>query len=221
MGNERCERVDNITNAALIGHRAVYNNPNTVKDEIFYYIYSILRSPEYRNLFASDLKKSLPCIPKVQNFYGFVEAGRKSTDLHLNHKKVEPYGGILEEVKPRSLEIPLRELYRVTKMEFPRVKGKVGRSTIIYNTWITLPNIPEEAYRYQLGARSAIEWIIDRCQFKTDKASGIVNDPNDWADNPRYIIDLLKRIVTDGHGPRDIAVPQQALGRKIAVKEAL
>src|SRR5690606_19031416 len=66
--------------------------------------------------------------------------GRKSTDLHLNHKKVEPYGGILEEVKPRSLEIPLRELYRVAKMEFPRVKGKVGRSTIIYNTWITLPN---------------------------------------------------------------------------------
>ena len=47
---------------------------------------------------------------------------------------------------------------------------------------VTLSNIPEEAYRYQLGARSAIEWIIDRYQVKTDAASGIVNDPNDWSE---------------------------------------
>ncbi len=50
-----------------------------------------------------------------------------------------------------------------------------------------------------LGSRSAIEWIIDRYQVKTDKKSGIVNDPNDWAtehDEPRYILDLLCRIVT-------------------------
>jgi predicted helicase len=70
------------------------------------------------------------------------------------------------------------------------------RSTIVYNNRVTLTNIPEEAYRYQLGARSAIEWIIDRYQIKIDKDSGITNDPNDWSDDPRYIIDLLKRIVT-------------------------
>lgn len=88
------------------------------------------------------------------------------------------------------------EVYRVTKMKIPKVKGQPDRSTIIYSTRVTLSNIPEEAYRYQIGARSAIEWIIDRYQVKADPASDIVNDPNDWSQDPRYIIDLLKRVVT-------------------------
>jgi predicted helicase len=91
---------------------------------------------------------------------------------------------------------PPSELYRVAKMKIPKVKGTPDLSTIVYNNRVTLTNIPEEAYRYQLGARSAVEWIIDRYQVKVDKASEIVNDPNDWSDDPRYIIDLLKRIVT-------------------------
>jgi predicted helicase len=59
--------------------------------------------------------------------------------------------------------------------------------------------VPEEAYRYVLGSRSAIEWIMERYQVKVDKDSKIRNDPNDWSrevGNPRYIIDLLARIVT-------------------------
>ena len=73
------------------------------------------------------------------------------------------------------------------------------RSIIVYNDAITLTGVPEEAYRYQLGSRSALEWILDRYQVKTDKASGIVNDPNHWSrevGDPRYILDLLSRIVT-------------------------
>ncbi len=95
-------------------------------------------------------------------------------------------------------ETPPSELYRVStgKMRFPSRNGERDKTTIIYNNRVTLSNIPEEAYRYQLGSRSAIEWIIDRYYVKTDKPSGIVNDPNDWSDDPRYIIDLLKRIVT-------------------------
>jgi predicted helicase len=73
------------------------------------------------------------------------------------------------------------------------------RSTIVHNDHITLRGVPEEAYRYLLGSRSAIAWIMERYQVKVDKASKIRNDPNDWArevGNPRYIIDLLARIVT-------------------------
>lgn len=72
-------------------------------------------------------------------------------------------------------------------------------SVIHYNDRITLRGIPLEAYRYTLGSRSAIEWIIDRYWLETDKASGIVNDPNDWSrevGDPRYILDLLARVVT-------------------------
>ena len=48
-----------------------------------------------------------------------------------------------------------------------------------------------------LGSRSALAWIIDRYQVKKDKASGIVNDPNDWCDevdNPRYIVELIGKV---------------------------
>ena len=50
-----------------------------------------------------------------------------------------------------------------------------------------------------LPSRSGIDWIIDRYYIKTDKDSGIVNDPNQWGlerGDPRYIVDLIKRVVT-------------------------
>ena len=130
------------------------------------------------------------------DFRGFADAGRKLSDLHLNYETASPYGGIVEDVRGATSATSAAELYRVAEMKIPKVKGQPDWSTIIYNTRVTLSNIPEEAYRYQLGARSEVEWIIDRYQVKTDTSSGIVNDPNDWSDNPRYIIDLLKRIVT-------------------------
>ncbi|RCG23380.1 damage-inducible protein [Sphaerisporangium album] len=190
------ERVDNITDAALADYRKTYADSAIMKDEIFYYTYGLLHSPDYRDRFAADLKKSLPRIPKVGDFRGYAEAGRKLSDLHIRYEQAEPYKGIVEKVSGNATGTSPRELYRIGKMKIPKVKGESDRSTIIYNNRVTLTNIPEEAYRYQLGARSAIEWIIDRYQVKVDQASGITNDPNEWSDDPRYIIDLLKRVVT-------------------------
>jgi predicted helicase len=195
-GDDGYERIDNITDAALSSYRKAYSDPSITKDDIFFYTYGLLHSPEYRDSFAADLKKSLPRIPRVRDFRGYAAAGRKLSDLHLGYETATPYGGIVEDVKGATSTTPAAELYRVTKMKIPKVKGQPDRSTVIYNTRVTLSNIPEEAFRYQLGARSAIEWIIDRYQVKTDKDSGVINDPNDWSDDPRYIIDLLKRIVT-------------------------
>ena len=183
-------RVDNITDAALTDYRKTYG-PEVTKDDIFYYVYGLLHSPDYRSQFAADLKKSLPRIPKVTGFQAFAEAGRKLAKLHIGYEGVKPYP--LEEKVSDSAPDSLDELYRVQKMKFKR---KDDRSTIVYNSRVTVSGIPERAYRYQLGARSAVEWIIDRYQVKTDKASGIVNDPNDWSEDPRYVIDLLGRIVT-------------------------
>lgn len=190
------EKIDNITDAALVSYRRTYADSAISKDDVFYYTYGLLHSQEYRDRFAADLKKSLPRIPRVRDFRGFAEAGRKLVDLHINYEQAEPYGGIRVQVSGDTSATPKSEVFRVTKMKIPKVKGQPDRSTIVYNPRVTLTNIPEEAYRYQLGARSAIEWIIDRYQVKVDKASEITNDPNDWAEDPLYIIDLLKRIVT-------------------------
>ena len=141
----------------------------------------------------ADLKKMLPRIPMVRDFHGFTEAGRQLADLHLNYEAIEPFD--LVEVTNGHAPDP----FRVQKMAFGKAGKEKDRTRIVFNSHITLEGIPEDAYRYMLGSRSAIEWIMDRYQVKVDKASGIVNDPNDWAAEhrePRYILDLLKRIVT-------------------------
>lgn len=69
------------------------------------------------------------------------------------------------------------EHFEIKKMKFA---AKDDRSTIIFNDFITVRNIPEEAYEYILRGRSAIEWVMKQHQIKVDKASGIVNYPNQW-----------------------------------------
>lgn len=91
------------------------------------------------------------------------------------------------------------DLYRVTKMRYGGKGTAKDKSTIIYNPHVTLSGVPEDAHRYLLGSRTAVEWVMERYRVKTDKPSGIVNDPNDWSrevDDPRYIVDLVKRVVT-------------------------
>ena len=205
--DEGPRRVDNITDFALAEFRGSYG-PQVTKDDIFFYVYGLLHSPDYRSRFAADLKKSLPRIPKATAFHKFAEAGRALAELHLGYERVRPYR--LEKQVTGPDRASARELYRVRKMKFA---SKNDRSSIVFNDRLTLTGIPERAYRYQLGARSAIEWIMDRYQVRTDKASGIVNDPNAWSDDPRYVVELLARVVTvsletldivDGLPPLDV-----------------
>ena len=199
-------RIDNITDHALTTFRAAYGDRIT-KDDIFFYVYGLLHSPDYRETYAADLKKMLPRIPLVTDPWPYVQAGRRLSELHLGYESVDPYplAGLGD---PAPTGDAAYDHFRVEKMAFAKVRDPetkklvADRSTVVYNSRITLSGIPEEAYRYQLGSRSAIEWILDRYQVKVDggpKGSGIVNDPNDWSrevGDPRYIIDLLARIVT-------------------------
>lgn len=196
-------RVDNIADEALGRFRTAYGDSFT-KDDIFFYVYGLLHSPEYRETYAADLKKMLPRIPLVEHAAPLVDAGRRLSELHLGYESVSPYplDGLDVEAPDHDTAF---SFFAVEKMAFakkrdPETKKLVAdKSTVIYNDRITLSGIPEAAHRYMLGSRSAVEWIIDRYQVKTDKASGIVNDPNDWSrevSDPRYIIDLLARIVT-------------------------
>lgn len=184
-------RKDGITNFILERCRTSYG-PKVTKEDIFYYVYGLLHSSDYRKTFAADLKKMLPRLPLVEkpaDFWTFSKAGRALAELHLKYE-TQP---ACPEVKVEGAE---SGNFRVEKMRFP---NKGDKSVIEYNPWITISNIPLDAYDYVVNGRSAIEWIMERYQIKTDKASGITNDPNDWADEhgkPRYILDLLLSIVT-------------------------
>ena len=196
-------RIDNITDEILSECHAQYGTDVT-KDDVFFFVYGLLHSPDYRGTYAADLKKMLPRIPKLadaSDFRAFAKAGLELSKLHLDYESVEQFP--LEEIwaSPviQPVEITDPEKLLVKKMKFGGKPGAWDKSTVIYNEHLTLRGIPDEAQEYMLGSRSAIEWILERYQVKTDKDSGIVNDPNAWGEehgNPRYILDLLKSIVT-------------------------
>lgn len=164
---------------------------NANKEDIFYYVYGILHSPEYRKVFANDLKKMLPRIPlvdDVRDFWKFSKAGRQLAGLHIEYESVPAYEGI-KVVGAES------GFFKVEKMRFP---SKRQKDTILFNSKIAVTKIPTRAYEYVVNGKSAIEWIMERYQVTKHKDSGIVNDPNDWAKevgNPRYILDLLLSII--------------------------
>ena len=186
-------RVDNITDEILTICQSAFG-PQVGKDDVFHYVYAVLHSPQYRSAFAADLKRMLPRIPMAagtSDFDAFTEAGRQLADLHMNYESVDPYP-LHESTHPFGVDD--WGLYRVQKM---RWQDKKTKKAIVYNTHLTLSDIPAEANEYMLGSRSGLEWLIDRYRVRTDKDSGIVNDPNDWCrehDDPRYIIDLVKRV---------------------------
>ena len=194
-------RKDNITDEI----KALYRDAlgaDVTGDDIFHFVYGKLHDPNYREAYAADLKKMLPHIETPgtrEEFDKFARAGKELMGLHVGYEDVEPY----------PLDIAVKgdesdpETWRVLKMKWARKKDpETGKNVndvtkLIYNKRVTITGIPAEADEYMLGSRSALAWLIDRYQVKKDKASGIVNDPNDWGDevgNPRYIVDLIGKV---------------------------
>lgn len=181
---------DNSNKSTLLSDNS--NISDSIKEKlglndlgVFYYVYGVLHSPEYRERYANDLKKSVPRIPILKDKNKFVYVGQKLSELHLNYESVDPFTDLVIEGKTNPS-------YKVQKMKHPK-RGQLD--TIVFNSDITIKNIPEKAYDYVVNGRPAIEWIIDQYQVKTDKKSGIVDDPNLFSDDERYIFDLLLRII--------------------------
>lgn len=194
-------RRDGITDWILKEVRSRYGgSKNITKEMIFYYVYGLLHSPDYRERFAADLKKSLPRIPiveRVEDFMDFSQYGKKLADLHLNYETVAPYPevNVMGDRKLTGDESDYDYFRVIDKMRF---KSKQDKSTIIYNSSIQVTNIPDKAYQYIVNGKSAIEWIVERYCVSQDAKSLIKNDANDWSrehNKPRYILDLLLSVI--------------------------
>jgi len=186
-------RRENISDASLSVFLQHYGDDTITKEDIFYYVYGILHSESYKTRFSPDLKKQLPRIPMVDDFRTFSQAGHRLAQLHLNYETLEPYP-LIEKTADGRRQTAAN--YKVIKM---RYASKIDKSRIIYNDTLTLEGIPPETYRYIVNGKSALDWIVERYAVTTHRDSGIVNNPNDWCNeigNERYIVDLIKRIVT-------------------------
>ena len=177
-------RRENITDWALAQYRAHYQDDTITKWDIFHYVYALLNHSDYRERYRANLKRDLPRLPYTPDFWGFAKAGQRLGEIHVGYEEAEesPLGFV---------ETPDVQLdWRVEKMRLSKDKTQ-----IVYNDFLTLDRIPAKAFEYRLGNRSALEWVIDQYRVKTDRRSGIVKDPN-RADDPMYIVKLIKKVLT-------------------------
>lgn len=192
-------RKDAISDAGLKYFQDAYPTENFSKEDIFYYVYGLLHSEDYRTRYADNLTKELPripCMKKAEDFWAFSKAGRDLAHWHLNYETVEPYKAKLD-LGNRSFEQLQDKDFYVTKMKFSK---KDQKDTVIYNNAITIREIPVEAYDYIVNGKSALEWVMERQSVSTHKDSGIVNDANDWAietmGDAKYPLELFLRVIT-------------------------
>lgn len=192
---------DGITDAGLAHFQATYPTETIGKEDVFYYIYGLLHSEDYKKRYADNLSKELPripCVKKASDFWAFSQAGRDLAELHINYESVAPYpvnyaGGALfmDDFQDKD--------YRVEQMKFGKKSKEVDKSTVIYNHMITMTHIPLEAYEYIVNGKPALEWVMERQAVTTHKESGIVNDANDWAietmHDAAYPLKLFQRVI--------------------------
>ena len=177
-------RRQNITDWTLSQFRKHYQDDNIGKWNIFHFVYGLLHHPEYRERYAANLKRDLPRLPYAPDFWGLANAGKRLGEIHVGYEDVDEYPLNLIETPDSQLD------WRVEKMKLSKDKTQ-----IVYNNFLTLDGIPAKAFDYRLGNRSALDWVIDQYRIKTDKRSGIVNDPN-RDDDPQYIVKLIAKVIT-------------------------
>ena len=176
-------RRENITDWALAQFREHYQDDTIGKWDIFHYVYALLHHPDYRERYQANLKRDLPRLPYTPDFWGFAKAGQRLGEIHVGYEAVEEYP--LDFVETPGVQLD----WRMEKMRLSKDKTQ-----IVYNDFLTLDSIPAKAFEYRLGNRSALEWVIDQYCVKTDKRSGIVNDPNRH-DDPQYILKLIEKVI--------------------------
>ena len=205
MGEARQTQVDNIPQVTVDRFREKCQDSAIDADTIFYYVYGLLHSPDYKTRFAADLKKMLPRIPLVKSqhdFREFSEAGRALAELHVGYEDVEGWPLTIhidknkQEEQKRQDNPDKEAMCRVKKMAFGGTARSPDKTIIRYNGHITVEGIPLEAYQYIVNGKSALEWVMERYQVTQHKDSKIINDPNDWSENSRYILELLGKVVT-------------------------
>ena len=195
---------DGISDQGLDYFARFYPNEMVRKDDVFYYLYALFHSPDYRTMYRNNLARQLPRIPppppRFSHFLGFVKAGRDLAELHVNYERITPYPVEINDGSGLPSGVDRRALFRVTKMRFGGRGRDKDKTTIIYNEYITISNVPLDAYQYVVNGKSAVEWVMDRQVLKVDRASRIVSDANcyaiETARDEAYPLELLTRIIS-------------------------
>jgi predicted helicase len=208
-------RVDNITDWALRQFQQQYaaaprlvqsqrldqsSNAAITKQDIFHYVYAVLHHPAYREKYKLNLKREFPRIPFYDDFWQWATWGQQLMQLHLNYETIEPYPLTRDDKDPNTTRTPYKARLKAIKGASSGTGDSPGRpyGSIEIDTLTTLSGIPAEAWDYQLGNRSALEWVLDRYKERTPKDPTIRDQFNTYRfrDYKEQVIDLLARVCT-------------------------
>jgi len=180
------ERSDNITDWALRKFQAEYGKAVT-KDDIFHYCYAVLQDPVYRETYAINLKREFPRIPFYPDFKQWVIWGERLMELHINYENVEPWP--LERVDEPTGRAQGSEPKAMLRSNHDNGNIRLDADT-------QLNGVPEEAWRYRLGNRTAIDWVLDQHKEKKPRDPTIREKFNTYrfADYKEKVINLLGRV---------------------------
>jgi len=182
-------RQENITDWGLTQLQTHYTDPTITKPDIFHYTYAVLHHPAYRQKYEIDLKRDFPRLPLYPDFHQWAEWGKQLMDWHINYETIEPYGLQRHAIDHGKKRPPA---YKA------KLKADKNNGQIILDTETTLTGVPEIAWSYKLGNRSAIEWVLDQHKEKRPRDPTIRELFNTYrfADYKEKVIDLLDRVCT-------------------------
>ncbi len=168
--------------------RDIYKDTSITDIDIFHYLYGLLNTPEFTEKYNNDFGKQGVRAPFLDNFWTFANAGKELSALHGDFDIVER-----DPMVKRLKASDSRPNYRVEKITHEVLESALE---IKLNGSLTLSGVSEALMSYFIGGRSLLDWIEDRYRVRTDKDSGIENDPNDFSDEPEYIAELVERLST-------------------------
>ena len=178
------ERVSNITEWGLRQFREHYGDDSISAEDIFPYTYGVLHDPLYREKYASDLLREFSRLPFYPEFWNWVKMGRQLLELHIGFESAESY--------------PLQTVDHAGEAKRVTLRADLDEGTIVLDDVTTLTGVPSEAWRYRLGSRSALEWVLDQYKERKPRDPTIRErfNPYRFSDHKEKVIDLLRRVCT-------------------------
>ena len=176
------QRVSNITEWGLRQFREHYGDDTITAEGIFAYTYAVLHDPEYRQKYAVDLLREFPRLPLYRDFDNWRRMGQELLDLHIGFESAEPW--------------PLERVDKATRANKVLLKADKHQGTIDLDSRTILTDVPESAWRYRLGSRSALEWVLDQHKERKPRDPTIAAKFNTYrfANHKERVIDLLQRV---------------------------
>ncbi len=195
------ERVNNITDWGLQQFRDHYSDDGIDAEKVFAYTYAVLHDPQYREKYAVDLLREFPRLPFYDDFEFWVRSGQELLDLHIGFESVEPYGLKVEGQAGEARRVLLRA---------DKERGVIHLDDA---SWIS--GVPDSAWRYMLGNRSALEWVLDQYKERKPRDPTIASRFNTYrfADHKDRVIDLLQRVCTVSVRTMDLVDEMERLER--------